>query len=659
MAISPVKKINLIALQKNEEKIINLIHSLGFVHLINNSNQTVSGENQVEYKLAQVIFAINFLSQFAEDKTSLKAKLSGSKIELTEDKLDEILSSFNLDEVISKCEDYEEELNNLKNTLNENQARLVLLKPWQKSNYLPQAEFKTTKTKTFLGVINLVKYEELKTALRKKQNIAYEKITTNDREVYLAVSFSLDLEVEIKNILAKFDFRIAQFPEIKADEKKLLPAEIIEKLEKDNRDIDLKIKNLLIDIRTLLGNLTDLKIIADYYSNKKAQEDVKKANLKTKKTFQVMFWIEKTNLKVLEKELAKINVEYVIEVLKPSKEDSIPVKLVNSKVFEPFESVTNVYGMPLPDEPDPTPYLAPFFFIFFGFCVSDAGYGLLITVLMLMILKFVKLPREDKKLFKLLVLGGISTLIAGALFGSWFGIDITKLATDNWFRKFALTFKVIDPVKEPITVMLVAFAMGIIQIMTGLFIDTYWKFKHDQKQEAILGSGLWFMELLFLSLWILSKVGFILSSNTNKFFTYLVIAGAVGLVLAGSRKTKNIFLKIPIGLYSLYDVISYISDTLSYSRLLALGLATGIIAMVINLIAKLAIDMVPYVGYVLAVLILIGGHAFNIGINALGAFIHSGRLQFVEFFPKFMEGGGIRFNAFKRKFKYIRLINKN
>ena len=136
------------------------------------------------------------------------------------------------------------------------------------------------------------------------------------------------------------------------------------------------------------------------------------------------------------------------------------------------------------------------------------------------------------------------------------------------------------------------------------------------------------------------------------------MAGA--LVLANGRKTKNIFLKIPIGLYSLYDVIGYLSDTLSYSRLLALGLATGIIAMVINLIASLAIDMIPIVGYVFAIFILIGGHVFNIAINALGAFIHSGRLQFVEFFPKFMEGGGTRFKSFKKVPKYIIIKpNKN
>lgn len=107
---------------------------------------------------------------------------------------------------------------------------------------------------------------------------------------------------------------------------------------------------------------------------------------------------------------------------------------------------------------------------------------------------------------------------------------------------------------------------------------------------------------------------------------------------------------------SLYGLVGYLSDVLSYSRLLALGLATGIIAMVINLIAVLFRDMIPYVGWAVAILILIGGHLFNLVINVLGAFIHSGRLQFVEFFPKFMEGGGARFKPLRRESKYVEIV---
>jgi len=142
----------------------------------------------------------------------------------------------------------------------------------------------------------------------------------------------------------------------------------------------------------------------------------------------------------------------------------------------------------------------------------------------------------------------------------------------------------------------------------------------------------------------------------SKIALYAVLVGVALLVLTQGRKEKNIALKILKGVSSLYGLVGYFSDTLSYSRLLALGLATGIIAMVINLIAGLAINMIPYFGWVVAIIILIGGHTFNLVINVLGAFIHSSRLQFVEFFSKFMEGGGVRFKPFKKEAKYVQII---
>ena len=137
----------------------------------------------------------------------------------------------------------------------------------------------------------------------------------------------------------------------------------------------------------------------------------------------------------------------------------------------------------------------------------------------------------------------------------------------------------------------------------------------------------------------------------------LVFGGLILVVLTKGRKQKNIFLKILVGIGGLYDLIGYFSNVLSYSRLLALGLATGVIAMTINLLAEIFSDMIPVVGTMVGVVILIGGHLFSLAINALGAFIHSTRLQCVEFFPSFIEGGGRRFVSFKREGKYVHLVD--
>ena len=140
-------------------------------------------------------------------------------------------------------------------------------------------------------------------------------------------------------------------------------------------------------------------------------------------------------------------------------------------------------------------------------------------------------------------------------------------------------------------------------------------------------------------------------------FKYLMYVAVAGIILTQGREKKNPVLKFLLGVLGLYNLVGYLSDVLSYSRLLALGLATSIIGLAVNTIANM-VNGVPYVGIVLAIIVLIGGHAFNLGINALGAFIHSGRLQFVEFFTKFLEGGGKAFSPLRRESKFVRLTDE-
>ena len=129
---------------------------------------------------------------------------------------------------------------------------------------------------------------------------------------------------------------------------------------------------------------------------------------------------------------------------------------------------------------------------------------------------------------------------------------------------------------------------------------------------------------------------------------------AVGLlILTQGRREKTIVMKLLKGVLSLYDSVSFFSDILSYSRILALGLATSALAFAINLIATIAKDMIPVVGTAVMVVILIVGHVFNVGINVLGAFIHSARLQFVEFFGKFITASGRPFAPFRQRGRYI------
>jgi V/A-type H+-transporting ATPase subunit I len=204
-----------------------------------------------------------------------------------------------------------------------------------------------------------------------------------------------------------------------------------------------------------------------------------------------------------------------------------------------------------------------------------------------------------------------------------------------------------NPLDDPIRLLIFSFILGIIQIYTGLCLQAYKNIRDGNTTAALFDQGMW---MIFLAGCIMFAL-----PGMAQVAKIVAIAGAIGLVLTQGRHQRNPVLKLGSGILSLYDATGFLSDVLSYSRVLALGLATGVIATVINTMGELI--GVNFIGYIFMIILLIGGHLFNIAINALGAYVHSSRLQYVEFFSKFYEGGGRAFQPFKINTKYINLEN--
>ena len=194
--------------------------------------------------------------------------------------------------------------------------------------------------------------------------------------------------------------------------------------------------------------------------------------------------------------------------------------------------------------------------------------------------------------------------------------------------------------------------LGGIHIFVGMGVQAYMYIRDGHALDAVLDIGLWYLLLIGL---VLFGIGGNLNDTAVTIGKYMAIVGAVGILLTGGRKKKGLG-KITGGLGSLYGITSYLSDVLSYSRLLALGLATGVVAQVINTLGALAGGGV--VGSIVLILVFLFGTVFNLAINALGAFVHSCRLQYVEFFGKFYTGGGREFHPFGRKTKYIKILEE-
>ena len=437
--------------------------------------------------------------------------------------------------------------------------------------------------------------------------------------MYVAITTKSENATQIKRALRQLKF----------DEKNIeLENETIEeKIE--------KIKNYITELEKQIQSDTEkikpeqIKIfenLYDYYLSRRDLRIAQRNIVTTKNTFYLEGWMP---------EGCKIenNKEFIIKVREERENDDVPVLVKNNKIVEPFQSITNMYSVPNKHELDPNPIMSIFYIIFFGLMLSDAGYGLLLTLGCLFMIKKKKYARGEGNLIKLLAYCGVSAIAWGLFFGSCFG---------NIFPLKA----VIDPLKDVMPLMGLALLFGIIHIYVGMFMKLIQLIKEKKVLDAIFDVVLWYLLLTGVFLLVIPIVAGDIGiwSEIGK---YLAIVGAIGLVLTGGRHEKNIIKKIIKGITGLYDITGYFSDVLSYSRLMALCLSTGVIAQVVNLLAEL-------VGPVPAIFVGIIGHGFNLANSALGSYVHTSRLQYVEFFGKFYEGGGKEFTPFKYKNKYTK-----
>jgi V/A-type H+-transporting ATPase subunit I len=251
---------------------------------------------------------------------------------------------------------------------------------------------------------------------------------------------------------------------------------------------------------------------------------------------------------------------------------------------------------------------------------------------------------------KLLLFMGLGSALVGLLFGGYLGI--APEALPSWLR----AIQVFDPIGNPLPVFYLALGLGVFQVMVGMFLKIYSDAKNGELMNGILDQGPWLFVFFVAIAYLGVTTGYANFATPDQLIN-LIYVGLVLVVLASGRKGKTILEKVQSAALSLYNSIGYFSDILSYSRLLALGLATTALAFAVNLIAEI-VSGTPVVGPVLAIVVLVIGHLFTLAVNTLGAFIHSARLQFVEFFGKFIAGTGREFKPLKRTAEHITIADE-
>jgi V/A-type H+-transporting ATPase subunit I len=642
-------KVQLSVVRDDHDRVIDFLHSAGIMELEPaqaGDQPHYQPESHAEYWQSNVKFALDFIRTFVEPAPkSFLEKLQGAKITVDEDQIQELVNRFDYKQTIKELEELDRQYNDTKNRITQSKKERGFLSDWLN---LPEIADPEQKHVTFrVGTVPIAQKEEFRSEWRGLGKTELVEVNETNKESHLVLAYVKGLEESVHDLLERYGFKAADIQfgaHISIAERS---AELDAALEEDEKRLAL----IETKIQAYEPTLPDFEVLFDYLTWKKDQDEASRMGLATEQTVSLVGWIPQEVLPEIEAGIQKITYKYLLEPVEIGEDEDIPVVLRNTAPITPFESVTEIYGAPQYDEPDPTFYLAPFFILYFALCLTDAGYGVLLALLAYVALRVMKPKGGAKKLMTLMMFGGVATFIIGALFGGWFGITIADLP-DGAIKSALLSIRLIDPVQNPMTVLVLSFILGFIQMVVGNLVDLAWKVRHGQAKEGLLSSGLWALFLLLIGFWIATQAG-VLPESTKQPALYLVLAGAAAMVLTQGREKKGIFMKLLAGVGSLYGLVGYLSDILSYSRLLALGLSTGIIAMVVNLVADLFAGMVPsFIGWLVWLLIIVGGHLFNLAINVLGAFIHSGRLQYVEYFPKFLVGGGRKFKPLVKTAKY-------
>lgn len=665
MAVVPVQRIEVCALKKERKSLLETLQRLGVVEITDTGEENDVffrqdfdvHEARLKRKKQTAERALEILNEYVPAKSSLFASLHGrqevevSRYEAFAKERREVIETAN-------------RIVQLKKTIDEDRAERLKTRqlmdqvaPWEQLD-LPLNYTGTKKTSAFVGTLpgqwtEERLYEEL---------AACTPFTAEILSVAADQTFLLIVCLKTSGDAMYEALRSRGFAKPQGNSR-LTPKEQMSAYQVTVQTYEDEIAKAEEEIRSLAPWREKLQFYFDYEGMRAEKYEVLSRLLQSGHTFLVTGYIPLTSAEQTKNYLEE-HFTAGVELMEPAEDEDVPVVLKNNGYAAPLESVTEGFSLPGKGEIDPTFMMSLFYYCLFGIMFSDAGYGLIMVIACGgALLIFKNMEASTRNYVKMFLFCGVATTFWGLVFGSFFG-DVVDVIALEFFGK-EITFRTplfwFSPSDDPMRMLVFSMVLGLIHIFTGLALKFYQSVRNGDAAGGFYDGILWILLVASLVVFLLSttmftdmlSIGFTLPSAAGTAGAVIAVLAAVGIVATGGRESKNPGKRIMKGAYSLYGITSYLSDILSYSRLLALGLATGVIGTVINQMGTMAGS--GFTKLLVFIPVFLFGHALNFAINALGAYVHTNRLQYVEFFGKFYEGGGRKFAPFKENTKYFKI----
>lgn len=651
MAIVKMKKLRLIAVRSQRDGLLKELMRLGCVEIREPEEMLADPETAALFKTETGLLAtarteqaelergLNILERYVPAKMPLLAArpLAAEAAVLDEAALeaDLLLAEriVSLDENIRRCEARESQL----------RGSIESLRPWESLDF-PLESGGTKTVAALLGSLGGDKsLDELADAAEAVSGDVQIIRASSDAQQHCVLVLCMKSErEEMLRGLQEAGFVPAVFPDLKGTAR-----QNIRSLEKELKAVSERKASLMAELCANAASREELKLGADRMALVAARAEAVEKLRGTDSVVALEGWLpaeKEEKLKVLLE-----GFDCAWDTFEPAPEEypDVPVKLKNNKFTSPLNMVTNMYSLPAYDGVDPNPLMAPFFILYYGMMMADMGYGLIMLIAALVVLKKMK-PRGGMKDFAgLLGLCGGSTFIFGALTGGFFGDFIPQLAKliDPNTSLTALP-SLFTPLEDTMAILIGSLALGLTQVITGMIVSVWKKCKDGEVLSAVFDEGAWWLILLGIGLAVL-KVG-----NINGIPVVLAL-GIADLVVGQFVMKKSLaggFVGIFAAVYN--GVTGLFSDILSYSRLMALMLSGSIIATVFNTLGAIPGNIIAFV--VIAML----GNALNFALNILGCYVHDLRLQCLEFFGRFYKDGGRPWRPLDMSTKYVDIIKE-